>query len=170
VVQPRAVGEGNTIAEFILLLYLNFYFYFYSFYSLFFILYFSDSGSKLKRLTPVGDYQLRSRKITPNTRRSSPVSHELPTSTPTINNQLGVRNIIDHTDNSEDPPLDGAGDERFMPRTLLDYATPRATDARDPIRLPRLTGEPPSYDMSTINILQNNCYHGLEHEDPHDHI
>jgi hypothetical protein len=57
-----------------------------------------------------------------------------------------------------------------MPRTLLNYVAPRAIDARGPTRLPRLTREPQSYGASTINILQNNSYHGLEYEDPHDHI
>jgi hypothetical protein len=93
-----------------------------------------------------------------------------------MNNQAeGVKNRRDHTGNGEDPPLGGADEEQFVLRTLLDYDAPRATDARGPIRLPRLTGEPPSYGASTINILQNNCYHGLcyhglEHKDPHDHI
>jgi hypothetical protein len=57
-----------------------------------------------------------------------------------------------------------------MPKTLLDFTTPRVTNARGPIRLSRLTDVPPSYGTSAINILQNNCYHGLEHEDPYDHI
>jgi hypothetical protein len=69
-----------------------------------------------------------------------------------MNNQAdGVENRRDHAGNNEDPSLGGAGEEQFVPRTLLDYAAPRATDARGPIRLPRLTGEPPSYDVSTIN-------------------
>jgi hypothetical protein len=88
-----------------------------------------------------------------------------------MNNQLeGVGNKKDHIGNGENPPLDGAGKEQFVPRMLLDYAAPLATDARGPIRLPRLTEEPPSYGASTISVLQNNCYHGLEHEDSHDHI
>jgi hypothetical protein len=57
-----------------------------------------------------------------------------------------------------------------MPRMLLDYAARQVTNARGPIRLPHLTEEPSSYGVSTISILQNNCYHGLEHEDPHNHI
>jgi hypothetical protein len=88
-----------------------------------------------------------------------------------MNNQPeGIRNMRNHIAISEDPHLNGAVGEKFVPRTLLDYLEPRATDARDPIRFPRLTGEPPSYGVSTINILQNNFYHGLEHEDPHDDI
>jgi hypothetical protein len=88
-----------------------------------------------------------------------------------MNNQADrLGNRRDHTGNDEDPSLGGASEGQFMPRTLLDYAAPRATDARGPIRLPRLTGEPPSYGPSTINILQNNYYHRLEYEDPHDHI
>jgi hypothetical protein len=88
-----------------------------------------------------------------------------------MNNQAErVGNRMDHTGNGEEPPLGRTGEGQFVPRTLLDYAALRATDMRGPIRLSRLTGEPPSYDTSTINILQNNCYHGLEHEDPHDHI
>jgi hypothetical protein len=86
------------------------------------------------------------------------------------NQAEGVGNRRDHVDNGEDPPLGGVGEEQFVPRTLLDYTAPRATNARGPIKLPRLTGEPLSYGVSTISILQNNCYHGLEHEDPHDHI
>jgi Retrotransposon gag protein len=57
-----------------------------------------------------------------------------------------------------------------VPRILLDYAAPRVTNVRGPIRLPRLTRESCSYSMSTISILQNNYYHRLEHEYPHDHI
>jgi hypothetical protein len=88
-----------------------------------------------------------------------------------MNNQAdGVENRRDHTDNGEDPPLGGAGEGQFVSRTLLDYTAPRATDARGPIRLPCLTGEPPNYGAITISILQNNYYHGLEHEAPHDHI
>jgi hypothetical protein len=62
------------------------------------------------------------------------------------------------------------GDEPFMPRTLLSYAAPPPANVRGPIRLLRLVGDPPSYGASTINILQNNYYHELEHEDPHDCI
>jgi hypothetical protein len=63
-------------------------------------------------------------------------------------------------------------DQRFMPRTTLDYVAPRATDGRGPIRLFHLIGEPLNYGTNIINILQNNCYHELEleHEDLHDHI
>jgi hypothetical protein len=57
-----------------------------------------------------------------------------------------------------------------MSRTLLDYATLRAIDVRGPIRLSCLVGDPPSYDASTISILQNNYYYGIEYEDPYDHI
>jgi hypothetical protein len=119
----------------------------------------------------VGDYQLRSRKITPHTPRSFPDSDEPQTSTPIMNNQPdGVGNRRNHTDNGEEPQFEGAKEEQFVSRTLLDYAAPRATDARGPIILPRLIEEPPSYGASTISIMQNNYYHGLEHEDPHDHI
>jgi hypothetical protein len=123
---------------------------------MFFILYsFSDLGSKLEKLPPVGDYRLRSRKITPSTHKSSSVSEQLSTSTHTMNNQVeGVGNRMDHTSNDEEPPLDGAGEGQFVPRTLLDYAASRATDARGPIRLPHIIREPPSYDVSTISILQ----------------
>jgi hypothetical protein len=48
----------------------------------------------------------------------------------------------DHADNGENHNQNTIGCEQFVPRILLDYATPRATDARDPIRHPRLTGEP----------------------------
>jgi hypothetical protein len=71
-----------------------------------------------------------------------------------MNNQPErVKNRRDHTGNGEDPQLDGAGDERFVPRTLLDYEALRATDARGPIRLLCLTKESHSYGASTINIL-----------------
>jgi hypothetical protein len=61
-------------------------------------------------------------------------------------------------------------DETFVPRTLLDYAAPRAATARGPIRLPSLVGDLPSYGVSTISIFQNNYYHGIDHEYPYDHI
>jgi hypothetical protein len=61
-------------------------------------------------------------------------------------------------------------DGPFVPRTLLDYATPRAIDVRSLIRLSRLVGDPPSYDASKISFLKNNCYYGMEYEDPYDHI
>jgi hypothetical protein len=60
-----------------------------------------------------------------------------------MNNQPeGVGKIRDHIGNNEDPPLDGASEDQIVARTLLDYVTPRATNARGLIRLPRLTGEP----------------------------
>jgi len=88
-----------------------------------------------------------------------------------MNNQPeGVGNRSVHTDNGEDPPLGGAGEEQSVPRTLLDYTAPRATKREGLDQTSLSNRRTPSYSVSTISILQNNCYHGLEHKDPHDHI
>jgi hypothetical protein len=44
----------------------------------------------------------------------------------------GAGNRRDCTGNGEDPQLNEDAGERFVPRTLLDYATLRATDAQRP--------------------------------------
>jgi hypothetical protein len=75
-----------------------------------------------------------------------------------------------HAGDDENLNQNRVGDERFVSRTLLDYAAPRATYVMGPIRLSRLMDEPPYYYTSTINIIQNNYYHRLEYEDPHDYI
>jgi hypothetical protein len=63
----------------------------------------------MEKLPPVGDYQLRSRKITPSTHRSSPISEQLSTLKYNMNNQADrVGNRMDHTSNSEELPLGGA--------------------------------------------------------------
>jgi hypothetical protein len=88
-----------------------------------------------------------------------------------LDNSLGRLNMINKQKESVMRITNnGVGDEQFMLRILLDYIAPQIIDARGLIRLSRLTGDPSSYDVSTINILQNNCYHELEHKDPHDHI
>jgi hypothetical protein len=68
---------------------------------------------------------------------------------------------------NQNRPGDG---ESFVSKTLLGYAGPQVAETRSPIRLSCLVGDSPSYGASTISILQNKCYYGLEHEDPHDHI
>jgi hypothetical protein len=102
----------------------------------------------LKIFSPVVDYQLRSKKITPNTSRSSPNSEESRGSTTTMNNQFeGVRNVRDHIDDDENPHQNGAANERFVPRMLLYYTAPQATNGRGLIRLPHLTSEPPPLQL-----------------------
>jgi hypothetical protein len=46
----------------------------------------------------------------------------------------GAGNRRDYTGNGEDPQLNEDAGERFVPKTLLDYATLRVTDARRPTR------------------------------------
>jgi hypothetical protein len=97
---------------------------------------------------------LRSQTISPSTSRSSPDSEESRGLITTMNNQPeGVGNMRDNIGNDEDPHLNGAVGEPFMPRMLLDYAASRAIDAKGSIRLPCLTRESSNYDASTINIL-----------------
>jgi hypothetical protein len=53
-----------------------------------------------------------------------------------------------HNGNGENRPRDG---ESFVLSTLLDYAAPRATYVRGPIRLLHIVGDSPSYGASIIN-------------------
>lgn len=58
----------------------------------------------------------------------------------------------------------------FVPRTLREHNVPRAGDVRGAIRLPRVEGQMPNIAPAVINIVQQNTFHGLEHEDPHEHL
>ena len=57
-----------------------------------------------------------------------------------------------------------------QPRTLRDYHRPRVEDAQGPIVLPEIDGEPPNFGPAVIHLVQQNCFHGLDSENPHDHI
>ena len=58
----------------------------------------------------------------------------------------------------------------FIPRTLRDYHIPRADDAQGPIILPQVLGDPPNFGSGIVNLIQQNVYHGLEVENPHEHL
>ena len=75
-----------------------------------------------------------------------------------------------------DPPLgddvarnNNGGNRAFVPRTLRDYAVPRPKDVGGAIVLPTIEGDPPNLNPS-INVVQQNLFHAMEHEDPHDHL
>ena len=84
---------------------------------------------------------------------------------------------------AEDPPLGAERDNHvnennngevygqpFVPRTLRDYHIPRADDAQGPITLPQVVGDPPNFGSGVVNLIQQNCFHGLEVENPHEHL
>ena len=58
----------------------------------------------------------------------------------------------------------------FMPRTLREFNVPRAEDVRGAIRLPRIPGQQPNFNPGVVNMVQQNTFHGLDHEDPHSHL
>jgi hypothetical protein len=58
----------------------------------------------------------------------------------------------------------------FMPRTLREFNVPGAGDVRGAIRLPRIPGQQPNFNPGVINMVQQNTFHGLDHEDPHAHL
>ena len=58
----------------------------------------------------------------------------------------------------------------FMPRTLREFNVPRAGDVRGAIRLPRIPGQQPNFNPGVVNMVQQNTFHGLDHEDPHAHL
>ena len=62
------------------------------------------------------------------------------------------------------------GERERQPHTLRDYHRPRAEDAQGPIVLPEIDGEPPIFGPAVINLVQQNCFHGLDSENPHEHI
>jgi hypothetical protein len=41
---------------------------------------------------------------------------------------------------------------------------------KDPSFSLRWLGDPPSFGSGVVNLLQQNCFHGLESESPHDHL
>src|ERR1035438_5455892 len=67
------------------------------------------------------------------------------------------------TDGSEE-------EEDFIPRTLREFNVPRAGDVRGAIRLPRVPGQQPNFNPGVINMVQQNTFHGMDHEDPHSHL
>jgi hypothetical protein len=81
-----------------------------------------------KRLLPVRDYQLRSREITPNTSYYSPDSNKFRGPTNTMNNLPEGYQAGDGENRDRGVEEDGP----FVPRTLLDYATPREIYVRGP--------------------------------------
>jgi hypothetical protein len=121
---------------------------------------------KLDKLSPVGDYNLRSRDKKPN-----------PTITPESISVPSHSKASDMANLGEDPPRNDPvnneeGDDfpPFVPRTLRDYHIPKADDAQGPIVLPHVLGDPPSFGSGVVNLIQQNCYHGLEVENPHEHL
>ncbi|XP_078161748.1 uncharacterized protein LOC144557070 [Carex rostrata] len=70
-------------------------------------------------------------------------------------------NLTDHSD-------DDMGD--FVPRTLREFNVPREGDVRGAIRLPRIVGQQPNLNPGVVNIVQQNTFHRLDHEDPHAHL
>jgi len=70
----------------------------------------------------------------------------------------------DLTDQSDDDM------DVFMPRTLREFNVPRAGDVRGAIRLPRIPGQQPNFNPGVVNMVQQNTFHGLDHEDPHSHL
>lgn len=63
-----------------------------------------------------------------------------------------------------------AAAQQNRPRTLRDFHSPRADDAQGPIVLLEVHGNPPNFGSFVVNIIQQNCFHGLETENPHDHL
>ena len=56
------------------------------------------------------------------------------------------------------------------PMTIRDYHIPRVENARGPIVFPTLPGPPPKFGSGVVNLIQQNCFHGLESENPHEHV
>ena len=73
------------------------------------------------------------------------------------------QNRNEHDDNRDDY-------QPFVPRTLRDYHAPRADDAQGPIVLPQIMGDPPNFGSGVVNLIQQNVFHGMESESPHEHI
>ena len=74
-------------------------------------------------------------------------------------------------DDREQDLSDGSEEEEdFMPRTLREFNVPRAGDVRGAIRLPRIPGQQPNFNPGVINMVQQNTFHGMDHEDPHSHL
>ena len=57
-----------------------------------------------------------------------------------------------------------------QPRTMMDFHTPKADDVQGPIILPEFDGEQPNLNSSLVGLVQQNCFHGMERENPHDHL
>ena len=86
-----------------------------------------------------------------------------------------LRNLRDQIarlqrDADERRQADEAAAAQFRPRTLRDFHSPRADNAGGPILLPMLQGDPPNYGTGVVNLIQQNCFHGLENENPHEHL
>ena len=60
--------------------------------------------------------------------------------------------------------------EDFNPRTMRDFNVPRVGDVRGAIRLPRIVGGQPNFNSGVVNMIQQNLFYGMDHEDPHAHI
>ena len=59
---------------------------------------------------------------------------------------------------------------RNEPRTIRDLYVPRANDVKGPIKLPDFEGDPPNFGSGVVSLIQQNCFNGLETENPHDHL
>jgi hypothetical protein len=128
----------------------------------------------LDKLPPVGDYNLRSR-----VKKAKEVPEAIPASPPPVASPMANNrgnnddNPLNDGGNLEDNANGGGGaigNMAFVPRTLKDYHIPRADNAQWPILLPALVGDPPNFGFGIVNLIQQNCFHGLELENPHDHL
>ncbi|WP_284209399.1 retrotransposon gag family protein, partial [Chitiniphilus shinanonensis] len=45
-----------------------------------------------------------------------------------------------------------------------------ANDVKGPIKLPDFEGDPPNFGSGVVSLIQQNCFNGLESENPHDHL
>ncbi|WP_284209410.1 hypothetical protein, partial [Chitiniphilus shinanonensis] len=59
---------------------------------------------------------------------------------------------------------------RNEPRTIRDLYVPRANDVKGPITLPDYIGDPPNFGSGVVSLIQQNCFNGLDSENPHDHL
>jgi hypothetical protein len=88
-------------------------------------------------------------------------------------NNDGVENPVVNPPEGEQPVNDRFSDdegEDYVPRTLREFNVPRAGDVRGAIRLPRIVGNQPNFNPGVVNIVQQNTFHGMDHEDPHAHV
>jgi Retrotransposon gag protein len=154
-------------------------------------------GTHLDNLPPKGDYNLRRRNLTqainsvsdlvqnpavaaqppPYTDRATDTqsvhsenssSGETPSEVdPMADGEERDPNLNTGPDDAQDSDDDNAD---FVPRTLKEFNVPRAGDVKGAIRLPRIAGQQPNFNPGVVNLVQQNTFHGLDHEDPHAHI
>ena len=109
-------------------------------------------------------------RVTPDTTRVRETMSEHPSRAVSEHPSRAGGSQDGRDDREQDLSSGSEEEQEFMPRTLREFNVPRAGDVRGAIRMPRIVGQQLNFNPGVINIVQQNTFHGLDHEDPHAHL